>query len=104
MSNILNLINDAIFVSLVNTTLQITILIPLIALIIWMFRIKSATTRYSLWLFALFAMLALPLLTPFIPQVGLTRFHHQGGTDHGLDMNLVIRTSGVGGLSGISRS
>ena len=28
MSDILNLINDAIFVSLVNTTLQITLLIP----------------------------------------------------------------------------
>ena len=72
MSNVimmLNLINDAVFVSLVNTTLQMTLLISLIALVIWMFRIKSATTRYSLWLFALFAAIALPLITPFIPQI-----------------------------------
>ncbi|MFC1713450.1 M56 family metallopeptidase [Candidatus Poribacteria bacterium] len=74
----LNLINDVIFVSLVNTTLQITLLIPLIALIIWIFRVKSATTRYSLWLFVIFAIIVLPFLTPFIPQMDFIRFHRQG--------------------------
>ena len=98
MSDILNLINDAIFVSLVNTTLQITLLIPLIALIIWMFRVRSAATRYSLWLFVIFAIIVLPLITPFIPQMGFARSHGQrtvgdrpdhlmqkgmGGTDEG---------------------
>ena len=78
MSDILNLINDAIFVSLVNTTLQITLLIPLVALIIWMFRVKSAATRYSLWLFVMFAIIVLPLLTPFIPQMDLARSHGRG--------------------------
>jgi len=81
----LNRVNDAIFVSLVNTTLQITILIPLIALLIWVFRIKSATIRYSLWLFALFAIVALPILTPFIPKMELTGLRHQRAANHGLD-------------------
>jgi Tol biopolymer transport system component/beta-lactamase regulating signal transducer with metallopeptidase domain len=81
----INWINDAIFVSLVNTALQMTVLIPLIALCIWIFRIKSATTRHSLWLFALFAMVALPLLTPFIPRIDFTGFHHQRGAGYGLD-------------------
>ena len=101
MSDILNLVNDAIFVSLVNTTLQITLLIPVIALIIWIFRIKSATTRYSLWLFALFAMLLLPLITPFIPQIDFTQFHHQrtaGGDTDDL-MRLGVGASDVGELS-----
>ena len=101
MSDILNLVNDAIFVSLVNTTLQITLLIPVIALIIWLFRIKSATTRYLLWLFALFAMLALPFLTPFIPQMDFTRFHHQKVADGGPDgtMRLGMGVGNVGELS-----
>jgi Tol biopolymer transport system component/beta-lactamase regulating signal transducer with metallopeptidase domain len=80
-----NWINDAIFVSLVNTALQMTVLIALIALFIWIFRIKSATTRYSLWLFALFAVVALPLLTPFIPRIDFTGFHHHRGAGYGLD-------------------
>ncbi|MFC1713917.1 M56 family metallopeptidase [Candidatus Poribacteria bacterium] len=101
MSDILNLVNDAIFVSLVNTTLQITLLIPVIALIIWMFRIKSATTRYSLWLFVLFAMLLLPLLNPFVSHMDFARFRHQGATGGGLDdmMRLRMGASDVGELS-----
>ena len=78
MSDILNLINDVIFVSLVNTTLQMTLLISLIALIIWVFRIKSAATRYILWLFVVFALIVLPLLTPFIPQMDFAGSHSQG--------------------------
>ncbi len=77
MSEILNLINDTIFTSLVNTTWQITLLIPIIALIIWIFRVKSAATRYSLWLFVIFAMIALPLITPLIPQMDFTGSHSQ---------------------------
>ncbi len=97
----LNWVNDAIFVSLVNTTLQITLLICLIALIIRIFRIKSAPTRYSLWLFALFAMLLLPFITPFVPQMDFTRLHHQGVTDYGLDggMNPGMEASDAGDMS-----
>ena len=95
----LNWVNDAVFVSLVNTTLQVTLLIPLIALVIWMFRIKSATIRHSLWLFALFAMLALPLLTPLIPQIDFTRFHRQRGADYGQDNTMRL---GIGAGAGES--
>jgi hypothetical protein len=79
----LSWVNDIIFVSLVNTTLQITILIPLIGLIIRVFRIKSAPTRYSLWLFAILAALMLPILTPFTPQIDLVRLHQQRVADYG---------------------
>ncbi len=79
----LSWVNDIIFVSLVNTTLQITILIPLIGLIIRVFRIKSAPTRYSLWLFAMLATLTLPILTPFTPQIDLARLHQQRAADYG---------------------
>ena len=102
MSNIitmLNLLNDAIFVSLVNTTLQMTLLIPLIALIIWMFRIKSAATRYSLWLFVIFGIIALPLLTPFIPQIGFAQFHSQRATGDGPDDLMRLRMGGGVGES-----
>ena len=81
----LSSLNDAIFVSLVNTTLQITILISLISLIIRVFRIRSAPTRYSLWLFVLLAMLILPIITLFISQIDFTRFHKQRVADYGLN-------------------
>ena len=42
---VLNLVNDAVFASLVNTTLQMTLLISIVALVIWMLRMKSATIR-----------------------------------------------------------
>ena len=102
----LNWVNDAIFVSLVNTTLQITLLIALIALIIRIFHIKSAPMRYSLWLFALFAMLILPILTPFIPQMDFTRLHHQRGAEHGLDdvMDLGMQAGSIGDMSMASGS
>ena len=100
MSDILNLINDAIFVSLVNTTLQITLLIPLIALIIWIFRVRSAATRYSLWLFVMFAIIVLPLLTPFIPQVDFARSQRQGtGGDRPNDAMRMGMDGDVGELS-----
>jgi len=81
----LSLLNDAIFVSLINTTLRITLLISLIALIIRVFRIKSAPTRYSLWLLALLAVLILPIFTPFIPQVDFTRLYQQRLADYRLN-------------------
>jgi Tol biopolymer transport system component/beta-lactamase regulating signal transducer with metallopeptidase domain len=77
MSEVITVLSDTIFVSLVNTTWQITLLIPLVALLIWVFRIKSAATRYSLWLFVLFAIIALPLITPFIPQIDMAQFRGQ---------------------------
>jgi beta-lactamase regulating signal transducer with metallopeptidase domain len=98
---ILNLINDAIFVSLVNTTLQMTLLIPLIVLVIFLFRIKSATTRYSLWLFVIFGIIALPLITPFISQIDFAKFYNQRATGEGPDdlMRLRMGRGGVGDLS-----
>jgi len=103
MSNIktiLNLFNDAMFVSLVNTTLQMTLLIPLIALVIFLFRIKSAATRYSLWLFVIFGIVALPLLTPFIPQMNFAQFRSQRATGGGPDDLMRLRMGGgVGGES-----
>ncbi len=69
MIAILNSISRVIFASLANTTLQVTLLISLIALIIWLLRIRSPATRYSLWLFAMFGVIALPLITSFIPQI-----------------------------------
>jgi len=98
---ILNLINDAIFVSLVNTTLQIIVVISLIALLIRVFRVKSAAIRYSLWLFALFAIIALPILTPFIAQVDFIGLRQQRAADDGLDdtMHLGMETNGAGELS-----
>jgi len=101
-----NWINDAIFVSLVNTTLQMTVLIPLIALFIWILRIKSATIRHSLWLFALFAIVALPLLTPFIPRIDFSGFHHQRGAGYGLNdmMRPGMGARDVGELSDVSGS
>ena len=104
MSDILNLVNDAIFVSLVNTTLQMTILVPLIVLLIWVFRIKSATIRYSLWLFVLFAIIALPLLTPFIPQIEFARFHQQRAAGDVTRMRLGMGASDPGELSEIGVS
>lgn len=74
--------NDIVFVSLVNTSLQVTLLIPLVALFIWMFRVRSAATRYCLWLFALFAISLLPLLAPFIPQIDFTQFRRQGSANY----------------------
>ena len=60
MMTILKLINHTVFASLANTTLQMALLIPLIALIISLLHIRSAATRYSLWLFATFGIIALP--------------------------------------------
>ena len=80
MSEVITVLGDTIFVSLVNTTWQITLLIPLVALLIRVFRIKSAATRYSLWLFVLFAIIALPLITPFIPQIDMAQFRSQRTT------------------------
>ncbi len=77
MSDVITVLSDTIFVSLVNTAWQMTLLIPLVALLIWMFRIKSAATRYSIWLFVLFAIIALPLITPFIPQIDVAQFRSQ---------------------------
>jgi len=100
----LNLINEAIFASLVNTTLQMTLLIPLIALVIWIFRIKSATTRYSLWLFVIFGIIALPLLTPFIPQIDFAQSHRQRTMSDGRDDLMQLRMVGgdVGELSEVN--
>jgi len=96
----LSWVNDTVFVLLVNTTLQITLLISLIALIIRIFHIKSAPTRYSLWLFALIAMLLLPFLTPFVPQIDFTRLHHQRGADYGLNdrMSLGMEAGDAGDM------
>jgi Tol biopolymer transport system component/beta-lactamase regulating signal transducer with metallopeptidase domain len=89
----LSWINDAIFVSLVNTILQMTILISVVALFIWMFRIRTPTMRYSLWLFVLFAMIALPLITPFVSQIDFARFRRQGVTGDGLDGRLMMEST-----------
>ena len=94
IKTILNLFNDAIFVSLVNTTLQMTLLIPLITLVIFLFRIKSAATRYSLWLFVILGIIALPLLTPFIPQMNVAQFHSQRATGDGPDDLMRLRMGG----------
>jgi len=75
MTAILNSISRVILASLANTTLQMTLLISLIALIIWLFRIRSSTTRYSFWLFAMFGIIALPLITSFIPQIEISLPH-----------------------------
>lgn len=77
---LLNLINDIVFVSLVNTTLQMTLIIALIAIIIFLFRIKSPVIRYFLWLFAMFSIIVLPLITPFIPQLDPARFYNHEAT------------------------
>ena len=77
---LLNLINDFVFVSLVNTTLQMMLIIALIAIIIFLFRIKSPAIRYSLWLFAMFSIIVLPLITPFIPQLDPARLYNHEAT------------------------
>ncbi len=94
----LSWVNDIVFVSLVNTALQITLLISLVALLIWVFRVKSAATRYSLWLFVILAIILLPLLTPFIPQMSLARFREQGAVGHGSDD--IMKLAMGGGASG----
>jgi len=99
----LNLMNDAVFVSLVNTTLQMTLLIPLVLLIIWVFRIKSAATRYSLWLFVLFAIIALPLVTPLIPQIDFARLHGQRAAGNVPDELMRLRMGG-GDMGELSES
>ena len=101
---VLNGINDAVFVSLVNTTLQMTLLIPLIALFIWMFRIKSAPIRYSLWLVVLFAIIALPVLAPFIPQMDFARFHQQRAAGDAPTMRLGMGTGDAGEAPEVSVS
>jgi len=78
----LSWLNDIIFVSLVNTTLQITFLITLVALFIWIFRIKPPAMRYSLWLFALFAIVILPLLTPLMPQIYSIHSNYREADNH----------------------
>jgi len=75
---LLSMINDIVFVSLVNTTLQMTLIIALIAILIFLFRIKSSAIRYSLWLFAMFSIIILPLITPLIPQLDPARFYNHG--------------------------
>ena len=97
LATMLNWVNDAIFVSLVNTTLQMTFLIPLIAFIIWMFRIKSAATRHALWLFILFAIIVLPFLTPLIPQANFARLYHRGASDGGPGDLMQLATGGSAG-------
>ena len=101
---VLNLVNDTVFVSLVNTTLQMTLIISIVALVIWMLRMKSATIRYSLWLFVLFAIIVLPALTPFIPQMDFSRFHHQRGEGEAPTMRLGTGTGDAGELPEVSVS
>ena len=100
----LSWINDAIFVSLVNTILQMTILISAVALFIWMFRIRTPTMRYSLWLFVLFAMITLPLLTPFVSQIDFARFRRQGVTGDGAGGRPMMKSTYAGGSSEASDS
>jgi len=95
-------INDVIFVSLVNTILQMTILISVVALFIWVFRIRTPTMRYSLWLFVLFAVITLPLLTPFVSQIDFARFHRQGVTGDGSDGRPMMESTYAGELSEVS--
>ena len=99
--SVLSLINDAVFVSLVNTTLQITLIIPLVVLFIWLLRIKSAVTRYSIWLFVISGIIALPLITPFISQIDFARLYQQRTAGDIPDdmMRLSRGGSGVGELS-----
>lgn len=98
----LSWINDAIFVSLVNTILQMTILISVVALFIWMFRTRTPAMRYSLWLFVLFAVITLPLLTPFVSHINFARFRRQGVTGDGADGRPMMEHTYTGELSEIN--
>jgi beta-lactamase regulating signal transducer with metallopeptidase domain len=54
--------------------------------------------RYSLWLFVLFAMITLPLVTPFISQMDFARFRRQGVIGDGLDDRSMMESTYTGEL------
>ena len=65
----LDSIGRKVFIVLVNTSLQAILLILLVWFIIWIFRLRSATTRYYLCFLAIFGILALPLFSELLPGV-----------------------------------
>jgi len=67
-----NFIGKSIFLVLLNTSLQVTLLIPLVWSAIWIFRLRSAVTRYYLWFLAVFGVLALPLFGALLPGINIS--------------------------------
>ena len=65
----LDSIGRKVFIVLVNTSLQAILLILLVWFIIWLFRLRSATTRYYLCFLAIFGILALPLFSELLPGI-----------------------------------
>ena len=53
---------------LANTSIQAGFLILLIGFLLWVFRIKSLTIRYSFWMIALFGTAVLPLVGVYVPS------------------------------------
>ncbi|MFC1716071.1 leucine-rich repeat domain-containing protein [Candidatus Poribacteria bacterium] len=60
-----------VFLALMNSSLQMALLILLVWSMIRVFRLRSATTRYYLWSLAVFGILALPLLGALLPGVSI---------------------------------
>jgi len=74
MNNFLSIWDSSyphIFALLVNTTWQITLLVMLVFLSIFLLRIRSAAMRYSLWLMTLFSPFVLPLLNLSMPALNI---------------------------------
>ena len=64
-------ISRSVFLVLVNTSLQVTLLIFLVWAMIRIFRPRSAVARYYLWFLAVFGILALPLFSALLPEVSI---------------------------------
>jgi len=65
----LDSIGRKVFIVLVNTSLQAILLILVVWFIIFIFRLRSATTRYYLCFLAIFGILALPLFSELLPGI-----------------------------------
>ena len=64
-------IGKGVFLVLVNTSLQATLLIFLVWSMIRIFCLKSAVARYYLWFLAVFGVLALPMLSVLLPGINI---------------------------------
>ncbi|MFC1716070.1 M56 family metallopeptidase, partial [Candidatus Poribacteria bacterium] len=74
MSVVILAINSAgknIFLALMNTSLQMALLILLVWSMIRVFRLRSATTRYYLWFLAVFGIVALPVFGVLLPVISI---------------------------------